>query len=199
MLLVPSNVCELLTVALHRCCGNLLHIFCRNSWFNFLQWVSISPVQEINHVSLFTYRNPVIRDSSAPRVLDEPLESLPQRRAQAILLYNDGLSATEIAHTLERHVNTIYAYLTAFDQHGLPGVYQEGKRGAPARLSPANAGRSVGSPTSRPKKWAYRMAVGRCRSYALSEAPRDCLYYQPGAPVAHLKKGACVSAAYSES
>ena len=69
------------------------------------------------------------------QLLDEPLESLPQRRAQAILLYNDGLSATEIAHTLERHVNTIYAYLTAFDQHGLPGVYQAGKRGAPARLS----------------------------------------------------------------
>ena len=45
-------------------------------------------------------------------LLDEPLESLPQRRAQAILLYNDGLSATEIAHTLARHVNTIYAYLT---------------------------------------------------------------------------------------
>ena len=70
-------------------------------------------------------------------MLDEPLESLPQRRAQAILLYNDGMSATEIAHTLERHVNTIYAYLTAFDQHGLPGVCQQGKRGAPARLSPA--------------------------------------------------------------
>ena len=76
------------------------------------------------------------------KLLDEPLESLPQRRAQAILLYNDCMNATEIAHTLERHVNTIYAYLTAFDQHGPPGVYQAGKREAPTRLSPAQ-GRTI--------------------------------------------------------
>ena len=52
--------------------------------------------------------------------VEEPLERPSQRRAQAILLHNDGMSATEIATPLQVHVNTIYADLHAFDQHGQP-------------------------------------------------------------------------------
>lgn len=133
-------------------------------------------------------------------LLDEPLESLPQRHAQAILLYNDGMSATEIAHTLERHVNTIYAYLTAFDQHGLPGVYQEGKRGAPARLSPAQCRTICRIADQSPQEVGLsygRWSLSKLRTYLerqgiVSTISREHLWRI-------LKKGACVSAAYSES
>lgn len=134
------------------------------------------------------------------QLLDEPLESLPQRRAQAILLYNDGLSATEIAHTLERHVNTIYAYLTAFDQHGLAGVSQEGKRGAPARLSPAQ-GRTIcriADQSPQEVGLSYgRWSRSKLRTYLkrqgiVSTISREHLWRI-------VKKGACVSAAYSAS
>lgn len=50
--------------------------------------------------------------------VEEPLETAQQRRAQAILLYNEGMNATEIAQTLEVHPNTIYADLQAFNQRG---------------------------------------------------------------------------------
>ena len=69
-------------------------------------------------------------------LVEEPLEGSPQRRAQAILLHHEGMSATDIATTLEVHVNTIYADLHAFDRHGLATVHRVCSRGAPARLTP---------------------------------------------------------------
>jgi len=68
-------------------------------------------------------------------LVEEPLETPLQRRAQAILLHNDGMNATEIAATLEVHVNTIYADLHAFDQQGVAAVQQIRTPGAPVRLS----------------------------------------------------------------
>lgn len=67
--------------------------------------------------------------------VEEPLESVLQRRAQAILLHNDGMSATEIAATLQVHVNTIYAELHAFEAEGLAAVYQIRSPGAPSQLT----------------------------------------------------------------
>lgn len=68
-------------------------------------------------------------------LVEEPLESAVQRRAQAILLHNDGMSATEIAATLKVHVNTIYTDLHAFDAEGLPAIYQTCSPGAPSQLT----------------------------------------------------------------
>lgn len=69
-------------------------------------------------------------------LVEEPLEGPPQRRAQAILLHHEGMSATDIATTLEVHVNTICADLHAFDRHGVAAVHQVRSRGAPAQLTP---------------------------------------------------------------
>lgn len=68
-------------------------------------------------------------------LVEEPLEDPPQRRAQALLLHPEGMSASDIATTLEVHVNTIRADLHAFDRHGLAAVHQVRPRGAPAQLS----------------------------------------------------------------
>lgn len=68
--------------------------------------------------------------------VEEPLETPPQRRAQTILLYHDGMSATEIAMTLQAHVNTILADLHAFDQQGLASVTHLRRRGVSPRLTP---------------------------------------------------------------
>lgn len=69
------------------------------------------------------------------RFVDEPLERPPQRRAQAILLQNEGMSATEIATTLQVHVNTIYTDLRAFARHGVAAVQQSRTPGARPHLS----------------------------------------------------------------
>lgn len=68
-------------------------------------------------------------------LIEEPLESAMQRRAQALLLHNDGMSAIEIAATLQVHVNTIYADLHAFDAEGVVAVYQRRSPGAPSQLT----------------------------------------------------------------
>lgn len=68
-------------------------------------------------------------------LVEEPLESATQRRAQAILLHHDGMSALEIAATLQVHVNTIYTDLHAFDAQGVAAVYQSRSPGAPAHLT----------------------------------------------------------------
>jgi transposase len=69
-------------------------------------------------------------------LVEEPLEGPPPRRAQAILLHHEGVSATDIAATLEAHVNTIYADLHAFDQHGVAAVHQVRPPGVPPQLTP---------------------------------------------------------------
>jgi len=83
-----------------------------------------------------TVRKPAPREvRQLLELVEEPLESVPQRRAQAILLHNDEMSAVEIAATLQVHVNTIYADLHAFDAKGVDAVYQIHSPGAPPQLS----------------------------------------------------------------
>ncbi len=69
-------------------------------------------------------------------LVEEPIESATQRRAQAILLHHDGMSAVEIAATLQVHVNTIYADLHTFEAKGLAAVYQSRVPGTPSQLTP---------------------------------------------------------------
>ena len=60
-----------------------------------------------------------------------------RRRAEAILLYDAGLSAVEIALVLGAHPNTIYADLHAFDQAGLECLQEPAPPGPAAELSAA--------------------------------------------------------------
>src|SRR5688500_16219009 len=58
-----------------------------------------------------------------------------RRRADVIVLYAAGLSATAIAQTLGVHINTIYTDLRSFERNGLAAVTLQQPRGAPLRLS----------------------------------------------------------------
>lgn len=132
--------------------------------------------------------------------VEEPLESVFQRRAQAILLHHEGMSATEIAATLQVHVNTIYTDLHAFDAHGVAAVSQLGSPGAPshltsqqraeicrlADLSPQEVGLSYG-----------RWSLSKLRTYLIRQGivkqiSRKHLWLV-------LKKGGCASVGFSAS
>jgi transposase len=65
-------------------------------------------------------------------------ETVPQRRrAEAILLYDAGLNAVEIALASGAHPNTIYADLHAFDQEGIECLQEPVPPGPAAGLSAA--------------------------------------------------------------
>ena len=57
------------------------------------------------------------------------------RRAEALLLYAEGLNAVEIAQALQVHVNTIYTDLHAFKHEGLRCLKPFARGGAPARIT----------------------------------------------------------------
>jgi transposase len=69
------------------------------------------------------------------KVLAEAEITQQRRRAEAILLYDAGLSAVEIALVLGAHPNTIYADLHAFDQEGLGCLKEPAPPGPAAELS----------------------------------------------------------------
>lgn len=71
------------------------------------------------------------------QVLEGSLSPGPRRRAETILLYAAGLTAGDIAHVLDVHVNTIYAALHAFSTHGVAAVHHLGRGGAPQRITAA--------------------------------------------------------------
>lgn len=72
--------------------------------------------------------------------LEGPLNVRQFRRAEALFLYATDMTAVEIAHALERHRNTIYADLHAFELHGLTAIHHLRSRGAPMRISAAQVG-----------------------------------------------------------
>lgn len=70
----------------------------------------------------------VLEDSTTARIC---------RWAEALLFYSAGLNAVAIAAALEVHVNTIYTYLHAFSQYGVPFLRRLRPQGAPQRISVA--------------------------------------------------------------
>ena len=71
------------------------------------------------------------------KVLAEAETVRVRRRAEAILLYDAGLSAIEIAQVLGAHPNTIYADLHAFDREGIECLKAPASPGPAVRLSAA--------------------------------------------------------------
>ena len=69
------------------------------------------------------------------RWLERPLQSWQRRRAEASLLHAAGLPASAMSQLLQVHVNTIYADLRDFAQHGLSSLRRRRRVGAPPRLS----------------------------------------------------------------
>ena len=69
------------------------------------------------------------------RWLEGPLQPWQRRRAEVLLLHAAGLPASTMAQLLQVHVNTIYADLRDFVQHGLSSLGRRRRVGAPPRLS----------------------------------------------------------------
>jgi transposase len=70
-------------------------------------------------------------------VEEEDLRPRQKRRAEALLLYADGMSAIDIARALGVNINTVYADLQAFDRDGIACIRHRIGGGAPRRLSDA--------------------------------------------------------------
>jgi len=81
-------------------------------------------------------RKPTARElGRVHRWLEGPLKPWQRRRAEVLLLHAAGLSAVAMAQLLQVHVNTVYADLRDFDQHGLSSLRRPRRVGAPPRLS----------------------------------------------------------------
>lgn len=133
-------------------------------------------------------------------LVEEPLESAMQRRAQALLLHNDGMSATEIAATLRVHVNTIYADLHAFDAEGVGAVYQTRSPGAPSHLTcwqTAEIGRIADQSPQEFGLCYGRWSLSKLRTYLLRQGIVKKISRKHLWRV--LKKGGSASVGYSVS
>ncbi len=85
---------------------------------------------------LLKVRKPNAAEQSQLRqVLEESTTRRICRWAEALLFYSAGLNAVAIAAALELHVNTIYIYLHAFAQSGVPYLRRLRAQGAPLRIS----------------------------------------------------------------
>jgi transposase len=69
------------------------------------------------------------------RWLEGPLQPWQRRRAEVLLLHAAGRPASAMAQLLQVHVNTVYADLRDFAQHGLSSLRRPRPVGAPPRLS----------------------------------------------------------------
>ncbi len=67
--------------------------------------------------------------------LEGPLQPWQRRRAEVLLLHAAGLPTSAMEQLLQVHVNTVYADLRDFAQHGLSSLRRPRRVGAPPRLS----------------------------------------------------------------
>ncbi|MBI4445754.1 MAG: helix-turn-helix domain-containing protein [Acidobacteria bacterium] len=104
--------------------------------------------------------------------VEEPLESATQRRAQAILLHHEGMNATEIAATLQVHVNTIYTDLHAFDADGIRAVSQSRAPGVPAQLTGGQTAELCRIADQSPQEFGLcygRWSLSKLRTYLIRQ------------------------------
>ena len=69
------------------------------------------------------------------QLLCQDLTRQVHRRAQAILLYGEGLTGVEIAKSVNAHPLTIYQDLRLFDKHGLACLQNTKRRGREKQLT----------------------------------------------------------------
>ncbi len=119
------------------------------------------------------------------RRVNELIEEAPtarqRRKAQAVVLYDTGMNARDIATALGVHPHTIYADLQAFAQRGLASIQEAAPRGAPPRI---DVRQTEGGPTHRPdgprgSGGALRPLVAGDAANA-SDSPSHPPRHQPG-------------------
>ena len=105
-------------------------------------------------------------------LLCQDLHPQQLRRAQAILLYGEGLCGVDIASALQAHPLTIYADLRAFARSGLQCLAPPSHGGQPKQLSAAQEAHicqlAVGSPIDVGRPFS-RWTLAKLRAYLLKE------------------------------
>lgn len=104
------------------------------------------------------------------RWLEQPLQAWQRRRAEALLLHAAGHSASAMAQLLQVHVNTIYADLRDFAEHGLACLSRRRSAGAPPRLSQgqiATIWRLAGQPPASLGLPFGRWSLAKLRAYLI--------------------------------
>jgi transposase len=106
------------------------------------------------------------------RWLEKPLQPWQRRRAEVLLLHAAGHPASAMAQLLQVHVNTVYADLREFAEHGLDSLSRRRPVGAPPRLSQgqiATIWRLAGQPPTSLGLPLGRWGLAKLRAYLLRQ------------------------------
>ena len=134
------------------------------------------------------------------RRLEELRLSWQRRRAEVLLLHAAGLSACAMAQLLQVHVNTVYADLRDFDQHGLSSLRRARRVGAPPRLDPGQIETIWHLANQPPTALGLpfgRWTLAKLRDYLLRQRIVTAISREPLRRV--LKKGGTLSGASNAS
>ena len=117
-----------------------------------------------------------------------------RRRAEILLLYVTGLTATAIAQLLSLHLNTVSRVLRLFGRHGLAAVTRMSHGGAPRQIDSRQAARLRRLADQPPGKRGLpygRWSLAKLRDYVLQQRIVDQISREHLRRL--LKKGAFVS------
>jgi transposase len=106
------------------------------------------------------------------RLVETSPDKRQRRRAEILLLYAAGLTATAIAELLRVHLNTVSRVLQLFGQHGLSAVTHMSHGGAPPQISSHQAARlrhlAEQPPTKRGLPYG-RWSLAKLRDYGIQQ------------------------------
>ena len=104
------------------------------------------------------------------RLIETSLDARQRRRAEILILYASGVTATAIAEALGLHLNTISRVLQLFGRRGLAAVTGMRRGGTPPQISQGQAARirrlADQSPIKRGLPYG-RWSLAKLREYVL--------------------------------
>lgn len=132
------------------------------------------------------------------RLIETSLNARQRRRAEILILYASGVTATAIAEALGLHLNTISRVLQLFGRRGLAAVTRIRHGGAPPQISRGQAARIRRLADRPPIKRGLpygRWSLAKLRDYVLQ---RHIIHQISREHLRRLlKKGAFVSNAFN--
>jgi len=106
------------------------------------------------------------------KLLETSPDKRQRRRAEILLLYSTGLTATAIAQFLSLHLNTVSRVLQLFGRRGVAAVTHMGHGGAPRQVGARQAARirrlAEQSPGKRGLPYG-RWSLAKLRDYVLQQ------------------------------
>ena len=72
----------------------------------------------------------------AEKTMKDDVSFRARSRAHSLLLSDQGATIHDITQTYQVHRVTVSAWITAWEQHGAQGLYDQPRSGRPSKLSP---------------------------------------------------------------